>query len=398
MKLSNVVYWSIIAFLISPTQLITELSLVKLEQPESVYYDLWISNLSIFDFFLPIIYLCIAKSESFTHSKSIFMLVILFMFLTLIGLVLQYVNGFSMSAYIDGLIYSLRWIFMLLISDGLVRIAGVDKAIKVIYYSTIILSFVSFLAFFVIGYESHFESRFNFMGVGVNGTAEIILYALVLKIFLMEKPHHNNKVVYTMIAVVSLCFMLYLTGGRRALLLLILIGVLFFFSNKSGLNLTSKVISIILFLSVSILMIDEILASLFSNENFMYFTSAFNISQLNQDGRFAMYLGVFSLLEKYPLGIGLSDWAIQSELNNFTVGSHSHNFIIQSYLKYGPSILILFPIVMSTVLKLNRNLVMLWFIFLFHQMTGYGFWNQKYMFVIALVLAITFNYSHHRRF
>lgn len=390
--MKKAIYLLVFSFLfLYPSQILLDYSIVKIEQPSSVYYDLWIANLSLVDLFL---FLGIVINNDFKVSRQVGITILCVIAVSIFGCILQFLNGYSFSTYIDGIVFSIRVILYLLFFNIIVRKVNIFSFGISIYYLVFVLSVVSIFAFIFGGVESAIDGRFNLLAIGVNGSASLILYSILLFKFSGGKFTWPN-----VFCLFVLVLMLFLTGGRRSIAIFAIFAFVYFLSFK----LTCRVL---FFRLVFLTSIGSIMGYLFISGKFdllltdkvMYFFKMLDLSQLKEDGRYGMYQGVFQLIGTYPFGFGLSDWGIQSELQKFTTGSHTHSIIFQFYMKFGMSIvLMVVPLYFILVACVKTPfLSMLWFVFFINQLTGYGFWNQKYIAIICFVYIFTLYFGRQK--
>ena len=127
-----------------------------------------------------------------------------------------------------------------------------------------------------------------------------------------------------------------------------------------------------------------------------------SISQLSsgnfEDGRSLVLKSVLLMLKEFPVGVGLSDWAIQSELSlqEGGISSHSHNWMAQFFLKFGVMGVILVSVLLNYLVSFLKNGYFFHAGFLFIvMMSGYGWWNIKWV-TTLLFFFLFLRASHHQ--
>ena len=116
-----------------------------------------------------------------------------------------------------------------------------------------------------------------------------------------------------------------------------------------------------------------------------------NSSFTKKDERFYMYNMTYKLIVEYPWGLGNSNWLIQSELYKISgVASHTHNFLLQWYLRFGVlTIVILYPLLRFLKgLKYKTTASLVLMVFVINQTFGYGLWNMKYLALMIIFYVI----------
>lgn len=383
----------IFLFLLMPTFVFQGAELVTIEQPRIVEYDLWIAHINIFDVLFLILTLILIKYTKPLSNQHVYyfsVIILTSLCLLLFGLVIQAVNGKAVTEFIDGLIYSFRIIIYFSFLYFLINDNNVNKIAYYIVLSCLALSCISILGVVFGGYEGIFGGRINFLGMGVNITADfLLLCSFLIHLFFYQQAKLKWFLVLSVFFV-----MVILTGSRRSLVLFFVIPVFLNFiriSNRDKIFFVVKVlIASVIFVS-ALYIFSKAFAEQLNLQGLIRIVETIeNINDL-QDGRSGMYNAALSVVQKYPFGVGLSDWAIQSKMSIFGTGSHTHNFLIQSYLKYGFAIvLFIFPlIILAKQISLNLLLLPIWVVFFLNQMTGYGFWNQKFCMFFMLLFVVT---------
>jgi hypothetical protein len=236
------------------------------------------------------------------------------------------------------------------------------------------------------------EGRINTLGMGINITAEFFTYMFVIAFIFNTK---NKSFFYIFVMLLSF-LVISITGSRRAIVVVFFIVFLYkirsFNKKKRIIYLLSLSIMLFVFSMFSKSVI-HFLAEKTHLSTFLRLDETLNMqveSEENIDGRYIMYLNTFYILMNSPMGFGNSDWLIQDKLSLYGTGSHTHNFFLQNYLKYGfATILLIYPIRKIFLgIKYNTYTSYLFIGIMINQFTGVGFWNIKYLILVTIFFVI----------
>jgi len=367
-------------FFLTPAFVYESYAVIGLSSPDEARYGLWLPHVHIIDVALFVVSfsVCIYYSAHKVRFRLING-IMLFLVIGASSMLLQATNNFG-PEYFDGILYLWRYAALTVVVAFVFRCQPL-LAIYVLVMSMMILVLVSLGSVLLFEYEGVLSGRINMLGMGPNVSSDFALYTLAICIYY----HKNNKLpVVVLFAVFVLCLMyIPMTGSRRALIGLVLLA---FYWRVA-----------ILAYSVLLLLLAAVVFSIFGYDVFVLTENAVSVFRLINtiseissnnfsDGRVVMYANTIAVIGQYPLGIGLSDWAIQTQLGLYGTGSHTHNFALQWYLKFGP--LAVFPIaflVGGLVGLYRRGFTIPVVIILVNILTGYGFWNAKYFVVILFV-------------
>ncbi|MBB1428475.1 oligosaccharide repeat unit polymerase [Shewanella sp. SG44-2] len=385
-------------FLFSPALVQNEFSLFTLKQPEHIRYVLWIANFNFFDLVLLCTLFILFVTFPMKIIGSISNIEILCVVIaSLSGLFLLLYNGFHINVYFDGLIYTFRFLALYIIIYTLLKLNLINefKLLFVFLVSGLALVFTSIMAW-GFGYSGIMGGRINAFGMGphVSSIYYIVCIMVLINFTYFNKINLNKFFVMFLFFVLSIG--VFLTGSRRSLIYLISIGFIYFVFFKKTTNI-KVIVSFLFFLLVILVSIYviEVLTFLsglgFSLADRLIFLLSGEES-FAEDGRFEMWQQVYSMFLKFPGGIGLSDWLIQSEMGKYGWDSHTHNIILQFYFKYGLAIFFFIPyllIVLNRFLKKDFLAIVLLLI-LIDSMGGYIFWNQKAVYLMSGLFSLIF--------
>ncbi|MCF6298123.1 MAG: oligosaccharide repeat unit polymerase [Flavobacteriaceae bacterium] len=374
-------------------------------------YRLWSANITIFDPLLLLLFSLttvrdyFSKNEYFIlkHSPIFFLLTS-----SIFGYGLMFYNGFSLSTYFDSLIVLFRIIAIYYIAfDVLNSKIEISKTISVLFYSAFILAGVSLMAYYFLDYTSTSEGRLNTLGMGVNITAEFFTIIFIYA-FASKYKRYYLEIVLIIISI----WLLFLTGSKRAVGLIAVLYILMKMRNYKNnqklvflFSLTIATAFILIFYQPLIVVLHEVSDNrivnalheiLVETEYGNFIDKLKNIFSTDavftkKDNRFYMYNMTYKLLLKYPWGLGNSNWLIQSELYRISgVASHTHNFIIQWYLRYGVFIVVLIYPMLRFIkgLKYKTTASLVLTVFLINNTFGYGLWNMKYLVLMVIFYVI----------
>jgi len=327
------------------------------------------------------IVMSVAK-KGYAPIKSIIGIVLYILILAQ-ALLLQTLNGYGIEYY-DGILYGLRYLLLFLLINYLVNKSPIF-ILKIFILVVIVLVSISISAILFFGYEGILNGRINFIGMGPNVSADLAIMVLSLAI-LAERNKWIGRL-WLFSCLIAVFIYVPLTGSRRAMVLL-LACLLYWNARLVFITIFALVSSYFIFFTqlvgnvtidtfVSITRLLESVSQL-SNGNF-------------EDGRSLVLKSVLLLLNEFPVGVGLSDWAIQTELalQPGGIGSHSHNWIFQFFLKFGVMAVIIISVLVFYFVSFLKNGYFFHVGFLFiAMMSGYGWWNIKW--VASLLFFILF--------
>ena len=274
--------------------------------------------------------------------------------------------------------YTVRFICIFYIINYLVKKSAL-LTLKAFISILIILISISISAVLFFGYEGILSGRINFVGMGPNVSADISIMILTMTIFAEKKALIGKAWLFACILFVLMY--LPLTGSRRSLFFLAL-ALMYWNTRLIFMFMTC------LFLVVIMFFVEDI--GVLEFENFVAISRTIEtFSQISagtfEDGRYLVLTSVISLLYEFPFGVGLSDWAIQSEFSkqNYGIDSHSHNWFFQFYLKFGLLALCLFIWLFKYIFIFFKNKLFFQTLFIIViSLTGYGWWNIKWVTVL----------------
>ena len=366
----------LLAVMLSPTLVFQNIGLLTLETPDTVRYVLWLPTISVLDLLLIISSFTIFLGTIYVDEVKMYTIPILvgICIICVQALLIQALNGYGVQYY-DGILYTVRYLLIFFLVSYLVQKYPIFT-LKIFISILIILSSISITATFILGYEGILNGRINFIGMGPNVSSDLAIMILSLTILSAKNGWIGRF--WLISCMFFVIIYVPLTGSRRALVFLI--ACLFYWNARF----------IILAIIPTVITLYFIFAQIFSEidiSNLVSITRSIEsiIDIINgdfNDGRSVVFSSLGELLSKFPLGVGLSDWAIQSELTMQLDGidSHSHNWIIQFYLKFGVMAIFFLGIIINYIYLFLKSEYYFHAIFILISMfTGYGWWNIKWV-------------------
>ena len=359
-----------------------ELAVIRDSMPAGVYYPLWPAGFFVIDIgLLVFLFARLVVSPPRRLRVSNTLLGLFCAFIMCSALALQFRGGFFLEFY-DGVAFILRFAIIFLMLKHLVQ-SDFLVAYKLIASIIFLLFVVSMTAFFIVGIEENTSGRLNLVGMGPNVSCDVLLMVYSVSLVLYRREYIGMS--WLIAALMPLLLFIPFTGSRRAFVF----GLALMFLTLSWRQRTIIGVCLLLLgyaladylglnLSEAVSEISTIVRVLESLEQLS--TGSF------QDGRSEMYRIATETVKANPFGIGLSDWAIQYEMGLHGVGSHTHNFFIQMYLKFGIFSIFIYGLFFRFIYFLVSHKY--WFHLLFFGITlntGYGFWNIKYGLTFAWV-------------
>ena len=384
------VSFGLILFLLAPGSLFWNDTLLS-AFPSDITYPLWAPGINYLDIYW-LVCTCLILISGLPKKISFYFFVVSLIALLLVAwsFILIAVNGFDVSVYHDGFLMTYRIVILFFIFSFCARQNQLNVLVKVVSFCVFILVLISLGAVVIMGYEGVIGGRVNLLGMGPNVSGDTVAIVFGILIFMRKDINLSRPVFYISLLILSLY--LPFTGSRRILFYWFLL--LFFYCFHVGAMrrfLTGLAIFVMVMASFSYLF----LADSFTDRSLISIVRLFEtFEQIRTgelvDGRSDMYQTALGVIGSFPFGLGGSDWLIQTEMQKIGVGSHTHNVFLQSYLKIGP--LLFIPVVAATLFFYRNNLRgvgYIWVIVFIQNMTGHGFWNQKYLLVVILLLVIS---------
>ena len=377
-------------FLLAPGTLFWDETLFS-AYPGDIAYPLWAPGINYFDiywFICACLILLTGLPEKITFS--FFYVAIMVFCLVVWSFILIVVNGYDLGIFHDGFLMAYRILILYFIFSFCAQHHRLHFLIKLASFCVVSLVFISFGAVMSMGYEGVIDGRINLLGMGPNVSGDIVVIVFGLLLFLQKDLNLSRPILYSSLLILTL-YMPF-TGSRRILIYWFLI--LFFYSFHIGAVRRFLVVvacSTIILASFGYVFLVEYFSD-GSLRSIVRLAETFEQIRTGElaDGRSGMYQTAWSVINSFPFGLGGSDWLIQTEMQKIGVGSHTHNIFLQFYLKIGP--LLLIPVVAVTWFFAKNNLSgvgYIWAIVFIQNLTGHGFWNQKYLFVTVLLLVIS---------
>jgi hypothetical protein len=377
-------------FLLSPSYFFWELIFFD-EYPEFIRYKLWPSGLNIFDIFLIFSALFYAVTRVRVQVKAItgYSAVV---FISTFSIFMLALNSYDVFIFHDGMVFVLRCLLYIWFLTFFLKKYDPNVLLKILVFCCVALSVVSAIAL-TLGYESNTPGRMNYMGMGTNGTADFAIISIGLLLYMKHKGNINSSYFY--LALLIILLFLPFAGSRRSIVYVVLLFSVYWtvkgrFLYYSTISLfTLSCVSLVLYYEYPHLLEDVSLAV-----RVLETIDSINAGSLN-DGRDEMYISALQVLSDYPLGIGLSDWAIQNEMGKIHVGSHMHNLFLQTYAKFGVFTVVLLYFLLHMLIKKNDPILKItYIIILISMLSGYGYWNQKTLFIHMAFLVILYKASY----
>jgi O-antigen ligase len=391
-------FFVIFLILLSPGIMYKDMALIQIPAPSSVRYELWLVNLNFIDIAISIT--CILLLLYNRIDTKITLILLGLSISSIFGAIVQANNGFESAIFHDGYISSVRLLLILLFFYLFLSSHNILLMVKVFVISFIILCCISISAVAFTGFEGIMGGRINLLGMGVNVSSDALLMVTFFSLWIREREKSTTGTCIIFLGTLFLIFiMIILTGSRRAVLFYFVIIFLFKYFSKNGIDKFYMIVksSFVLPLTFFALFIfSGVFAESLNLQGLLRLLTIIDkLDSVTNDGRVGMYGGAFQVIHKYPFGLGLSDWAIQQELGKFTVGSHTHNFILQWYLKFGLSLFfIMIPIFLILRSCINNPVLLaIWIPIFFNHMTGYGYWNFKYSFIMGFLIVFSIYYK-----
>lgn len=376
-----ILFFAVIALttiMLAPDLIYNEMPLISDVMPPGVYYPLWPPGFFLIDIgLIAFVYVRFLLLPPKRFQLKLVLKLLLGIFIVCLALALQFNNGYFLDFY-DGIAFILRFLIIFAMLYELTR-SNFLIAYKLISSIVFILFIVSSVAFFVLGVEESTANRINLMGMGPNVSSDAILMVYSVSLILYKRNYISS--LWLFVAFLPLIFFIPFTGSRRALIFAVIL-IFLTLSPKGRLAVGAIIIAIAFFITNYFsLSIDNILAEISTLLRILETFDQISTGSF-QDGRSEMYQTAITTTQSNPFGVGLSDWAIQAEMAIHGVGSHTHNFFIQMYLKFGLlSVFIYLQFFYFIYFLIKHNF---WYQLLFFGIsfnTGYGFWNVKYALV-----------------
>lgn len=390
--------FGLMLFLFAPGTLFWDESLFSV-YPVDIAYPLWAPGINYFDiYWLICAFLTTLKGFPKKITFSFFFFSLMFFFLLLWSFILIVVNGFDVDIFHDGFLMAYRVVILYFILSFCAQHDCLHSLIKIVSFCIVSLVLISLGAVLLMGYEGVIGGRINLLGMGPNVSGDIVIIVFGLLLFLQKDLNLSRPALYFSLLVLSL-YMPF-TGSRRVLIYWLLI--LFFYSFHIGAARRFFVIvacSTIIVASLGYVFLEEYFSdsSLISLVRLLEAFEQISAGEFN-DGRIDMYQTAWSVINSFPFGLGGSDWLIQTEMQKIGVGSHTHNIFLQFYLKIGPFLFLPMVAVIWFFAKNNlRGIGYIWVVFFIQNLSGHGFWNQKYLFVTVLLAVISLKQISTRR-
>lgn len=394
-------------FLLSPALLMDDISLINLSQPDFIRYKLWLASVNFLDITVLTVFVILVTLRPYSILNVVLKPeIIIVMVVTLCGVALGVFNGIDYFIYIDGIIYTIRFLIVYILTAYFLKhkYGFLEELKTVIIFSSIILVTGSILAW-VMGYQGIMGGRINALGMGPHVTAIFYIFVMFMIFSNLKHGKCSDKLNYSsgkffcLFALAILSFGILLTGSRRALLYLVIAYLFFYFYIIRSVHVKFIfAIPVIILAFISLIYINDIL--LFLSDNGINIAGRI-LEMLNgkesvsNDGRFSMWWQVSKLFEQYPYGVGLSDWFIQKVMGNYGWDSHTHNLILQFYFKYSFSIILFSYFLVSIFIGIKKRIIYAvpLLIMFVDSMGGYILWNQKAMYIVCLFFVLLFYFN-----
>lgn len=378
----------------SPGIVFTDFALLEIPSPVSITYKLWIADINIVDVLLLLLALSVAVNNNF-FGKKLYLGLVLFISSSIIGFLLLGINGFNVFVYFDSVVYSLRLLLVYYIASNILKFYDdIYFWFVTVLSAAVFLALISIIMHFAFNYSTALKGRVNTLGMGVNITAEFFTYVFVVA-YMFRKRNNHIFLICLFVMTISL-LVIFMTGSRRALVVLFFVMLLYVYRNSSRRN--KMLIGLLTFISIPLFFtvgphVINFLSKTTNLSTFQRLSESLIVDTSNSkniDGRVGMYLNSYRVFLTNPFGLGNSDWLIQDNLSVFGTGSHTHNFFIQNYFKYGlGALLLIYPLVkIFKGIKNNTLSSYLLIGIMINQFTGVGFWNIKYLFLVTIFFVI----------
>jgi O-antigen ligase len=359
-----------------PAVIYKDMALISAELPPGVSYFLWPPGF----FFIDVVLLAFVYWKLLTfflkekfRARWLLSLLAGAIFL-LLAMALQFSNGYYLQYY-DGLVFALRLLIIFVI---LLELTRHNYVLTYKFFAVLILLLFlgSSAAFFLFGVNESLAGRYNLVGLGPNVSCDVIVMVYSISLLLYRKKLVRLR--WLIISLIPLILFIPITGSRRALFFLFIL-IFLTLNAKARLAMIGSLLGFTyLIIEFYTLTWDDTLSSISSITRTLEVLEQIN-SGTFEDGRLEMYRTSINTILSNPFGVGLSDWAIQAEMSVHGVGSHTHNFFLQMFLKFGLMSVFIFCFFIYCCYFLIKNKY--WFHILYFSIglsTGYGFWNLKY--------------------
>ena len=368
--------FSLTLIMVVPAIVYKDMALISADLPPGISYFLWPPGFFIIDLaLLAFAYekvLTLFLKVKFRAKWLLSLLAVTVVLLT--AMALQFYSGYYLDYY-DGIIFSLRLLVIFMILSELTR-HDYLLTYKLVASLVLLLFIVSSAAFLLFGVEESLAGRFNLVGMGPNVSCDVIVMVYSVSLILYKK--NSVSLLWLIVSLIPLILFIPFSGSRRALFFAFIL-IFLTMNSKGRVLLTATLVGCVyLFLHYYSFTLDEVFSSVTTISRVLETLEQIN-SGTFEDGRSDMYRTAINTVISNPFGVGLSDWAIQTEMSLHGVGSHSHNFFIQMFLKFGLISMVIYAYFIYCCYFLLKYKY--WFHLLYFCVglnTGYGFWNLKY--------------------
>ena len=359
-----------------PAVIYKDMALISADLPPGVSYFLWPPGFFIVDVILLVfVYwklLTFFSKEKF-RARWLLSLLVGAIFL-LLAMALQFSNGYYLQYY-DGLVFALRLLIIFVI---LLELTRHNYVLTYKFFAVLILLLFlgSSAAFLLFGVKESLAGRYNLVGMGPNVSCDVIAMVYSISLLLYRKKLVSLR--WLIVSLIPLILFIPFSGSRRAFFFAFIL-IFLTLNAKARVAMIGSLLGCAYFIiKFYALTWDDALSSVTSIIRVLETLEQIN-SGMFEDGRVEMYRTSINTILSNPFGVGLSDWAIQSEMSVHGVGSHSHNFFLQIFLKFGLISVFIFCFFIYCCYFLVKNKYWFHILYFFIGLnTGYGFWNLKY--------------------
>ena len=369
-------FFALIFIMLVPAVIYKDMALISADLPPGVSYFLWPPGFFIVDVILLVfVYwklLTFFSKEKF-RARWLLSLLVGAIFL-LLAMALQFSNGYYLQYY-DGLVFALRLLIIFVI---LLELTRHNYVLTYKFFAVLILLLFlgSSAAFLLFGVKESLAGRYNLVGMGPNVSCDVIAMVYSISLLLYRKKLVSLR--WLIVSLIPLILFIPFSGSRRAFFFAFIL-IFLTLNAKARVAMIGSLLGCAYFIiKFYALTWDDALSSVTSIIRVLETLEQIN-SGMFEDGRVEMYRTSINTILSNPFGVGLSDWAIQSEMSVHGVGSHSHNFFLQIFLKFGLISVFLFCFFIYCCYFLVKNKYWFHILYFFIGLnTGYGFWNLKY--------------------
>jgi O-antigen ligase len=369
-------FFALIFIMLVPAVIYKDMALISADLPPGVSYFLWPPGFFIVDVILLVfVYwklLTFFSKEKF-RARWLLSLLVGAIFL-LLAMALQFSNGYYLQYY-DGLVFALRLLIIFVI---LLELTRHNYVLTYKFFAVLILLLFlgSSAAFLLFGVKESLAGRYNLVGMGPNVSCDVIAMVYSISLLLYRKKLVSLR--WLIVSLIPLILFIPFSGSRRAFFFAFIL-IFLTLNAKARVAMIGSLLGCAYFIiKFYALTWDDALSSVTSIIRVLETLEQIN-SGMFEDGRVEMYRTSINTILSNPFGVGLSDWAIQSEMSVHGVGSHSHNFFLQIFLKFGLISVFIFCFFIYCCYFLVKNKYWFHILYFFIGLnTGYGFWNLKY--------------------